>query len=83
MSDRGICCPQCGSVRLRVKDSRPRGNSIVRCRQCNACGARFRSYEYSEADLRSLELDPRLTLRAVRVMASQMLERINEALRDE
>ncbi|HRJ13212.1 MAG TPA: transcriptional regulator NrdR, partial [Alphaproteobacteria bacterium] len=40
-------CPFCGSPDTQVKDSRPSedGASIRRRRQCDACGARFTTFE--------------------------------------
>ena len=40
-------CPFCGSDDNQVKDSRPveEGGSVRRRRQCNACGARFTTFE--------------------------------------
>jgi transcriptional repressor NrdR len=40
-------CPFCGSDDNQVKDSRPveDGGSVRRRRQCNACGARFTTFE--------------------------------------
>jgi transcriptional repressor NrdR len=43
-------CPFCGSDDNQVKDSRPveEGGSVRRRRQCNACGARFTTFERSQ-----------------------------------
>jgi transcriptional repressor NrdR len=40
-------CPFCGSDDNQVKDSRPveEGGAVRRRRQCNACGARFTTFE--------------------------------------
>lgn len=40
-------CPFCGSDDNQVKDSRPveDGGAVRRRRQCNACGARFTTFE--------------------------------------
>lgn len=40
-------CPFCGSPDTQVKDSRPSedGTAIRRRRQCDACGARFTTFE--------------------------------------
>ena len=40
-------CPFCGSDDSQVKDSRPveEGGAVRRRRQCNACGARFTTFE--------------------------------------
>ncbi len=40
-------CPFCGSDDNQVKDSRPveDGSAVRRRRQCNACGARFTTFE--------------------------------------
>jgi transcriptional repressor NrdR len=40
-------CPFCGSDDTQVKDSRPveDGGAVRRRRQCNACGARFTTFE--------------------------------------
>ncbi len=40
-------CPFCGSNDNQVKDSRPveDGGAVRRRRQCNACGARFTTFE--------------------------------------
>ena len=40
-------CPFCGNLDTQVKDSRPSedGTAIRRRRQCDACGARFTTFE--------------------------------------
>jgi transcriptional repressor NrdR len=42
-----VRCPFCGSDDNQVKDSRPveDGGAVRRRRQCNACGARFTTFE--------------------------------------
>jgi transcriptional repressor NrdR len=42
-----VRCPFCGSDDNQVKDSRPveEGGAVRRRRQCNACGARFTTFE--------------------------------------
>jgi transcriptional repressor NrdR len=49
-------CPFCGSDDNQVKDSRPveEGGAVRRRRQCNACGARFTTFE--RIQLRELTL---------------------------
>ena len=46
-SPRAMRCPFCGSDDNQVKDSRPveEGGAVRRRRQCNACGARFTTFE--------------------------------------
>jgi len=43
-------CPACGSAENKVVDSRTAkdGDAIRRRRECEACGARFTTYEYVE-----------------------------------
>lgn len=45
-----MLCPTCGASENRVIDSRPaeNGGAIRRRRQCEACGARFTTYERLE-----------------------------------
>ena len=38
-------CPECGSSRTRVSDSRKYNNAVIRERQCLACGAYFETME--------------------------------------
>lgn len=41
----GIRCPNCGSGRIQVKDSRPHTDGIRRRRRCMACEHRFATIE--------------------------------------
>src|SRR5262245_1744864 len=45
----GLRCPFCDHVGSLVKDSRPSGNAIRRRRKCDACHARFTTYELTSA----------------------------------
>ena len=51
----GMCCPQCGSYRLAVRDSRPitymDKDAVRRSRQCLDCGARHFTVEILEAQI--------------------------------
>ena len=38
-------CPECGSSRTRVSDSRKYNNAVIRERQCLDCGAYFETAE--------------------------------------
>jgi transcriptional repressor NrdR len=42
-------CPMCGESDNTCIDSRPIENGIRRRRECNACGHRWNTYEFSEA----------------------------------
>lgn len=48
-----MLCPNCGSDKTRVIDSRPAesGQAIRRRRMCEACESRFTTYERSEPQL--------------------------------
>ena len=43
-------CPVCGTPENTVTTSRPTKNGIRRRRQCNACGHRWTTYEFSVED---------------------------------
>jgi transcriptional regulator NrdR family protein len=50
-------CPACGSDDLVVRDSRAHGrHNWRRRRACRPCGARFTTYELSEAEMVRYEL---------------------------
>lgn len=48
-------CPHCGDPDSRVTDSRDTGNEIRRRRECNACGARFTTYERIQQEVLLIE----------------------------
>lgn len=47
MTQRGLACPRCGCRHLPVVYTRPRENSILRCRECRHCGKRITTREQS------------------------------------
>ena len=46
--DLGVRCPECGSSRHQVLDTRQRGNAIRRRRRCKNCKQTFYTMEYSD-----------------------------------
>lgn len=40
-----VKCPVCGSVELKVIDSRPYRNGVKRRRECQECFTRFSTFE--------------------------------------
>ena len=51
MTFEGIRCPECGSMRNHVTDSRPSHKSVRRRRECLRCGSRFTTYELAGGDI--------------------------------
>jgi transcriptional regulator NrdR family protein len=51
---RGVTCPRCGCMDLRVLNTRYQHNRIVRYRQCRHCDRRVTTYEVLPAQLASL-----------------------------
>lgn len=51
----GMCCPECECEKSRVTDSRPAEGGIKRRRECIDCGARWVTFEYSEAAYQSIQ----------------------------
>lgn len=43
----GLTCPECGYTKSLVVDSRPCADGIRRRRECEKCGKRWRTYEFS------------------------------------
>jgi len=37
-----VCCPECGSTRIKVSSTRERAGHDLRWILCEACGARFK-----------------------------------------
>ena len=52
MSETGLLCPECGSAKQRVLESRPSvcGLGIRRRRKCQSCDCRFTTLERATAD---------------------------------
>ena len=71
-------CPFCGSDDNQVKDSRPveEGGAVRRRRQCNACGARFTTFERIDrivnGIVREVELSGETEIEATRLGALAM-----------
>lgn len=43
----GMVCPECGHNKSLVVDSRPCADGIRRRRECEQCGKRWSTYEFS------------------------------------
>lgn len=48
-------CPECGTGKLWVKDSRDRGGEVYRRRVCDSCGATIKTTEIPTATLQSIQ----------------------------
>ena len=49
-------CPNCGSKRTRVTDSRenPHDGYLIRYRLCNYCKTRYRTYEIRDSEWKAM-----------------------------
>jgi transcriptional regulator NrdR family protein len=79
----GVHCPSCGSGRTSVRDTRPRDHVIWRKRRCRACGENFSTYEFTEAEVPSMQRRPRDAIQTLRAMALRIVAHADESLRDE
>lgn len=51
----GLNCEKCGCEKSMVVDSRPCNNGIRRRRECEKCGSRWTTYEFTGKTLKSMK----------------------------
>lgn len=68
----GLTCPECGSVRLKVTDSRPSGDKVRRRRKCLNCAAKFTTFESHEKDAFGIRLKLTQTSEALDKLAGEL-----------
>ncbi len=79
----GLKCPACGSIRHYVTNSRPRETTIHRRRKCRPCGERFSTWEFTEADVPTMQTGYRSMVESMRAAAMKIVQRCDKELEEQ